>query len=180
MPTYLPPEQLLNYYDVRRVTEIASDTGTAINEGTIATNAAVLAAIYDAESAFDSALQVGMRYDRAALEALVTAADDVSATDAQKKRAAPIKAIVAHLTFGTLMGRRGYSAAQMQQLAPQYEVALQRLEDIGNGRRVLDVDDVKSAGVPSRARIGANVTSLYAGNRLFGCFPNGLYGGPYG
>lgn len=94
-------------------------------------------------------------YARTDLEGLIAALTDPLITAdtalllAATKRAALLKQMVADLTFGRLMARRGYTAAAMKEMAPQYDGALQMLLDLAGGRRVFDLDANKSAGVPS-------------------------------
>ncbi len=168
---YITPSELLNYYDSRRVLELASDTTSPATVSGLATNPILLTAIRTASSLIDSHVQTGRRYERTQLEDIVTAANAGGASEAAKKRAEPIKSLCAHLTFGYLMTRRGYSAQKLQELAPMYADALQSLNLLSSGQRILDLDGPKNAGVPKRQPIGTNTASLTLYNQMFGVFP---------
>jgi len=167
---YLTPSQFLDYYDQRRVLELASDTGTPATVGGIGTNSILLTAIRSASSMIDSSVQTGRRYERTQLEDIVTASNAGGATEAEKSRAEPIKRLCADLAYGYLNSRRGYSAAKLQELAPTYADALQRLNELSTGQRILDIDGPKNAGVPKRVPIGTQTTSLTQYNQMFGVF----------
>lgn len=167
---YITPTEFLLYYDERRVLQLLSDTGTPISPGAVATSEVVLRAIRTASAMLDSSVQTGNRYQRAQLEDIVTASNSGSATEADKKRAEPIKSLVAHLTFGYIVSRRGYAAAKMQELAPMYAEALTMLNQLSSGLRILDIDAPKTAGVPRRVGIGTQTQSLTLTNPMFGVF----------
>jgi len=169
---YLTPAELLNYYDKRRVYELASDTGAPVTDGTYTTNTIVLTAIRNASSHVDSAVQTGQRYERTQLEDIVTASNAGGASDAAKSRAEPIKALVAHLAFAHLATRRGYAADSLAKLAPMYATALEQLNQLASGVRILDVDGPKAAGVPIQVRLGSSLVNWVRVSPMFGYFPS--------
>lgn len=171
MAVYITPVELLNYYDQRRVLEMCSDTGSPATLGSLGSNPLALSAIRSASAELDSHLQTGMRYERSQLEDICTAADAGGSTEAEKKRAAPIKELVAHLAFGRLMARRGFAATKMRELAPMYETSQEQLNLLASGVRIFDLDAPKAAGVPSRATIGENRLKWSNYSRMFGIFP---------
>lgn len=179
---YLLPPQILDYYDSRRVLELLSDTGSPVTVGTLNTVSVLTRAIDAASAEVDAALQVGRRYDRAQLESICSAADAPGAIEADRRRAAPIKELVAHLVFGRLMARRGYSADKMRQLAPMYDEALAKLDRLSSGEAILDVDANKSAGVPTQVTRGSQKVRWSQFSSMFGVFPDSpnAYLYPYG
>lgn len=184
-PYYLLPNEMVLYYDARRVLELANDKGdgsattASLSRGGSDEYQIIAAAISTVSAEIDAALQVGSIYARTDLEGLIAALTDPLITAdsvlllAATKRAALLKQMVADLTFGRLMARRGYTAAAMKEMAPQYDGALQMLLDLAGGRRVFDLDANKSAGVPSTVEIGTfgtgRLVSVQA-SPLFGSF----------
>lgn len=179
MAVYLTPSELLNYYDQRRVLELTSDTSVPTVVGVLSSNAIALTAIRMASAELDSHLQTGRRYERSQLEDLITAANAGGATETDKKRAEPIKELVAHLAFGRLMSRRGYNADKMRQLAPMFEDAQQKLNLLASGVRVFDIDANKSAGVPTAVTLGRQRLMWSQYSRMFGVFPTGPLSNSY-
>ena len=167
---YITPAELFLYYDKRRVLELCSDTGTPATEGSFSTNTIALTAIRNASATIDSSVQTGRRYERQQLEDVVTAANAGLATEAEKKRAEPIKSLTAHLAWGFIVSRRGFAAKEVSQLAPMYADALTAVNLLSSGQRILDLDGPKNAGVPKRAGIGTSAVSLTAYNPMFGVF----------
>lgn len=167
---YIRPSELLLYYDQRRLLEMLSDTGTPVTTAGLDTNAIALTAVRQASSLIDSHVQTGQRYTRTQLEDIVTAANAGGASEEAKKRAEPVKSLAAHLAFGCIMSRRGYSAAKMADLAPMYAESLNQLNLLSSGIRILDLDQPKRAGVPTSVRIGDKTTSLTQYNMMFGVF----------
>ncbi len=185
MPVYLTPADMPLYYDVRRVLELANDVGDGsaeladLSDAGSTPYAIISTAIRLVSSEIDSAVQVGNRYARTDLEALISDLTDAVITAdatllaAAKKRAAILQGMVADLTFGRLMARRGYTAAAMIEQAPQVDQALKKVLDLSNGQRIFDLDAPKTAGRPTRAEIGTYVTGALTPVRnspLFGSF----------
>lgn len=169
---YITNAEILNYYDSRRVLEMISDTGVTAVSGDLPTSPVMTTAIRHASSRLDSAVQSGRRYERSQLEDIVTAANAGGATDAEMSRAEPIKSLVAHLAYGYLMSRRGYAGAAMRELAPMYDDAEERLNELTSGERVLDLDGPKAATVPTKTGIGTNRLKYTQYNPMFGIFPS--------
>lgn len=182
---YLTPAELVNFYDSRRVLELANDLGDGSATLSDLSNVnstpylIVSTAVRSVSAEIDSAVQVGNRYARTDLEQLILdLSDPIILADsvlleAAKKRAAILKQMVADLTFGRLMSRRGYTAQAMEDMAPQYAGALKLLLDLSNGRRIFDLDAPKNAGMPARVSIGIDGLSPFApvqASPLFGDF----------
>lgn len=166
---YLTPDELLYFYDKRRVLELVSDTSSSELEGNISTNAIVLTAITSASSEFDAAVQQGGLYTRATIEDIISNAGTITDDTAAAKRAFVIKKIVADLAFYYLVTRRGYGTSAANAMAPAYEDAQRFLQELTSGRRVLDIDSAVEAGKPNSVYIGRDApVSPLSVNRLFG------------
>lgn len=171
--SYLTPAEVVNYYDSRRVLELASDTGTSALIADLSNTAStpyaiVMTAIRVAASDLDSHCQQGRRYARADLENIITESLAAPTDEPKAKRAGLIRQLIADLTFGFLMSRRGYAEDRMKLLAPRYDMAIDTLRALATGMQVFDLDDTLGAGLPSGVPIGFNGyrPSLY--NKMFG------------
>lgn len=184
---YVTPAQMIVYYDERRILQLLKDDGTDAAVGDLTNTGSepyllLEALILSVESEIDSALQVGQRYDRLDLEAMITAADTQGSQTltewaASKKRAAILRRLAADLTYGILIGRRGFSEEIMKSQAPRYEMAQMQLAALGDGGRIFDLDAPKAAGVPGQTRIGQNISDTVRNSPLFGVFDRGSDGG---
>jgi hypothetical protein len=181
---YITRDELIVYYDKRRLYQLLSDDGTPVTDGTYAANALVTTALRQASAMIDAACQTGRRYERTQLEDVVTAANAVSATEAELKRAEPIKSLAAHLAFGFIVSRRGYAAQKMTELAPMFDWAQEQLNLLATGQRIFDLDGPKTAGVPRSVQLGSKLFSWSQSSPMFGMFPTTpatyLYPYPYG
>lgn len=190
---YLQNAEMQLFYDLRRVKDLLTDDGTGDNltPTDIATitddpsdpGTKLWGAINWASSEIDAKCQNGRRYARADLEQIVQYAIDppfgssAAVIEGYKKRAAVLKKLAADLAFGFLAQRRAQSADQLRQLAPAYEEALIRLEELYDGKRVFDLDSALDATVPTRKRMGRLANLATSMNRMFGVWPddNHLY-----
>lgn len=171
--SYLNPDELITYYDARRVLQLASDSGEAATVADLSDDdsdayAFILSCIRYAASELDSHCQQGKRYTRAVLEAIIEEAVAAPTDEAKNKRAAMIRQLVADLAFGVLASRRGYVADALKNLAPRYETALMTLERLSEGVQIFDVDDAITRGAPSSVQIGRLGYRPSEFNRLFG------------
>lgn len=178
---YIAPADIVTYYDSRRILDLASDTGEPaviadLSDDGTAAYGFVASAIRTAAGMLDSHCQMGKRYTRAVLEAIITAALAAPADEAKQKRAAMIRQMVADLAYGVMLGRRGYSADATKNLAPRYDEALATLERLAQGLQVFDLDVNIDAGRPRAVRIGRLAYRPGAFNRLFGVWEDGLDG----
>lgn len=184
---YLQNGEMTLFYDRRRLTDLLTDDGTgdSITDAEIADTAAVggpgeklWAAINWASSEIDAKCQNGRRYARSDLELIVQnsisppVGSTASDIEGYKKRAAALKKLCADLAFGFLAQRRAQSADELRQLAPAYEEAQVRLQELYDGRRVFDLDSALDAGVPSLALLGQNANLSTKFNRMFGVWPD--------
>lgn len=173
--SYLDPSELPNYYDQRRVLQLASDTGSSAVIADLSNPASkpyltVQSAIRSAASDIDSHCQQGKQYTRDILEGFITDAAANPSDEAKQKRVAILKQLCADLAFGILMSRRGYTAETLDQLAPRYDTALQTLERLKVGAQIFDTDAATSRGVPALVGIGSKGYRPQLYNRMFGIF----------
>lgn len=182
---YILPNELPLFYDLRRVLQLASDTDdTPAVESDLSNTASdayrfVNNAVLSASSDLDQHCQQGKRYTRVDLEALVAAANAAPNDSAAVKRAQAIKQLVADLTFGIMLGRRGFNSERLASLAPRYEHAQEALEKIALGVLVFDISGAIEAGVPGSAYFGLTNYLPSRDNRMFGIWcdtPQGPYG----
>lgn len=174
--TYILPADLPLFYDANRVLELLVDHSDTSVDATLAdlTNTSsgpyliAINAIRSAASDVDQHCQEGKRYTRADLEAIIADAIANPADEAKQKRAATIRQVVADLTFGYLMARRGYAADQMDKMAPRYRDALDVLAKLAQGVRVFDLDSALQASGPARVAIGSNAYRPSLDNKMFG------------
>lgn len=159
-------DDLVARYDRRRLADLVADAGARVDPTTVEDNANVAVAIDDAVDLLYSAVRVGSRYT----------ADDLRAEPAPavNDEGKPlVKRLVCDLAFGLLNARRGYAADEMQRLAPRYFEAMQMLELLRRGERILDSDAHAAAGLPGSERfrpLGSGTPSLLSdAHRYFGC-----------
>lgn len=179
---YLQPQEIVTYYDVRRVCGLVSDTGTPIAVSDLSDDTtdgfkAVQNLIRAVSARIDTRVQQGKRYARADLEALAfTARTTLSSDpnyDANWKRFAVLNQLTADLFFGDLIARRGFSSDQFKTMAPRFVEAQELLEQLYNGVAIFDLDDPKAAGVPSIQTIDRQRLISTDFNRMFGLWPTG-------
>jgi len=181
---YVTPAQMTGYYDSRRILQLVLDNGNEADlsdlSNTSSTAYRMLVVLIQAvEAEIDAALQVGQRYSRLDLEAIITAADAPGATAADVKRAGILRRLTADLVFGALMCRRAFSADQIESLCPRYGAAQEMLAKLGDGSAIFDLDAPKAAGIPYSVPLGQNISNTLRNSRLFGLFDQNSNGGFY-
>lgn len=195
---YLLPDELLTFYDKRRLLALLSDSGIpAVEADLSSTTSAAYVTVYrlirSVSSLIDSRCQQGKRYARVDLENIAYKARTAAPGDAEDlgtdpdkkyeakmKRFALLQQLTADLFYGDLMSRRGYAADTMKQMAPRYEDALLQLEQLFEGQSIFDLDEPKNAGVPSVKVLSRNRLMATDFNRMFGVWPNGAGNLSYG
>lgn len=182
---YILPLELITFYDKRRVLQLASDTDdtpASVADLSVTSSDAYIFinnCILSASSDLDSHCQQGKRYTRANLEAIITAANAAPTDSTLVKRALLLKQLVADLTYGMLMSRRGMNSDRLATLAPRYEKAQEALERLALGITVFDLTDNIDAGVPDSRTFGTRVYRPTRDNLMFGIWPtDGAYGNP--
>lgn len=160
---YISPSELPNYYDSRRVLQLASDTGTTATTADLTNTSSapyskLLVAIRGVCADIDSKCQQGKRYDRSDLEAIIAAATSSPNDEAVQKRAALLKQLTADLVYGRLNASRGIGADELKRLCPRYDEAEAMLEQLYQGSRIFDLDNPKTAGKPSTVTINRTQT----------------------
>jgi phage gp36-like protein len=173
---YLEAEDMVKFYDVRRLQEILSDTGTEVAEGDVATNPLLADTIIAATGEINSVLLQGRRYTLQDMQDLITASADLTNVMAQAN-VRVLNQLCADITFGMLLARRGYAPDVVETLAPRYKVALQTLEDLYQGKKIFNLSAAVEAGVPQIVRIGGNKYMPSVDNKLFGVWWDSPFGG---
>jgi phage gp36-like protein len=170
-------------YDVRRLADLSSDTGVRMSPSDIDGSNTILQCLVDATAMILSAVRVSNRYTTADLYG------DSSTTPDTPGSSMAVR-LCCDLAFGLLTARRGYSAKELESMAPLFLSAQQQLELLRRGDRILDTyrvvngvvvadSAVAEAGLPKSYRIlpGDDASLLTANNRYFGFRISG--GGPY-
>ncbi len=134
---YASASDLTARYDTRIIQDLASDTGTAVSSGALATDAKVAAALDDASGRIDSALTVARIYST----------DDLD--DLTGNSLALLKRITCELAMAFLISRRQEklldgSVAEVEQKSEDY------LDRLRKGERLFgEAESAKDAGLPS-------------------------------
>ena len=156
-------DDMVARYDRRRLADLVADSGARVDPATVKDDDNLEIAIGDAIEMLKSALRVAGRYT----------ADDLrlypppNANDEGKPL---VKRIVCDLAFGLLNSRRGYAADEMARLAPRYFEALQQLQQLRDGDRILDSDTHAAAGLPASEPfrpLGSATPSLLSDSRRY-------------
>jgi len=134
---YASSSDLSARFDVRIISDLASDDGTQITEDALATNSKVVAALADASGRIDSALTVARIYSTADLAALTG------------NSLALLKRITCELAMAFLIGRRqekflDEAIARVEQKSEEYLDRLRKGERLFGGS-----EEAKDAGLPS-------------------------------
>ena len=156
MAAYATVAQFLRRYDVRRVADLNSDTGSPVTPGdpiSLSTPDPVGQAILDASAMVDTALQSGARYLKADLALLLA--------DADVTKGMPVTRVVCDIAYARLLMRRGYPAKEIERLCPGYKDALAWLKDLSDGKSVLDIPANIAAGLPQ-----AGLTNIFDPNLM--------------
>jgi phage gp36-like protein len=155
---YASGSDMVVRYDVRRLGQWLSDSDTPVADADVPGNATLAALLADASEMLNSAAFVGKRYSRANLTALASADGGPF-----------LKRIVCDLAFGMLAARRGYSARELDELAPNWQWAQQQLELLRLGERIFDFTANAGAGLAQVVSVTDQSGSLLSKNvRLFG------------
>ena len=176
--SYILPADLLVYYDSRRVLQMASDDVNTPATAADLSNAAsdpyikVFNCIESAASDVDSHCQQGKRYTRATLELILSDWLLTPNDTAKRKRASLLRQLVADLSYGLLISRRGMSAKALAQLCPRYEEAQATLEKLALGVQVFDLDANIDAGVPQFTPLNKYGWNPSINNGMFGVWPD--------
>lgn len=131
MSSFAAPQDLINRYDVRLLSQLASDDGVPVSSLSLQTNPIIEAMLADATGQINLSTQVGQRYTQAELAAL-------TGTDA-----AILVRLTCDLAFVYLCERRGNKT-------PLYEEAFKRSQDtldrIKSGAEIFNVPSDVGAG----------------------------------
>jgi phage gp36-like protein len=145
---------LVKRYDVRRIGQLVYDDGTKASPAQVAADENVQAALDDADGFIRSAVRRGERYSDDDLSGLAGTAQ------------AFLVRLCCDLAYGLLCERRGNLTPDG--VPPGYARAMQTLDLLANGERVLEVDAALAAGKPKRAVLSYDRQLLSETRRLFG------------
>ncbi len=179
---YVTPAQMLIWYDSNRVLQLVRDDGIDASAADLVNSSSdayqlLVQLELGVESEIDAALQVGQRYSRTDLEALISNAEANPDDRAAQKRASILIRLAADLLYAALVTRRAFGATQIAELCPRYEIAQQTLAELGDGALIFDLDAPKSAGIPVRVKLGSGIDNSIRNSRLFGVFSPNSDGG---
>ncbi len=152
MASFADPSDLVTFYDGRRVRELASDSGTPVATGDIATDEVLLAVLARATEAILMSVRVGERYTEDELQELADSADSWSG----------ITGLTCDLAFGYLVMRRGTGAADLDRLSPAFGAAQRTLQLLEEGALIfarIDGDQHPDAGNPRTADLSQQTTT---------------------
>lgn len=132
---YAAASDLLTRYDARTVGNLCSDNGVSVTPAQLASDTKLAAALDDASGEIDAALLQGKRYTTVQLAALTG------------NSLAYLKRITCKIAMGLLWERRPYLEDDNKDAA--LKAAREALDKLRRGENIFDVDDVKTAGLPS-------------------------------
>lgn len=144
---YITVTQFLRLYDNRRVSQLLSDTGTAVASGDLATNNTLLDILEMASEQVAAAALVGERYTTLELSNL-----SLSSTAGYL-----LRRLVADLAYTQIIARRGMGAAELDRLCPAKKWCEEQLEMLRNGMHIFPgIDDTHAeAGLPAISDINS-------------------------
>lgn len=159
MPSYATPADVTSRYDIRRLSQFLSDTGSPVctdaevKSGAcaviISTNVNLLTAIRDASNKVLMSCRVANRYLQADL-------DSIYASDDRKDS---LVRLVCDLVFGYVMMRRGLGLREVYNLAPGFKESLDTLEQLKNGFTVFDDAPPPGTDAPQAGAEALNVAA---------------------
>jgi len=147
---FASPADLVLYYDERRISQLATDSGTPATD--LDNNAIVLAMLARATEEILAASLVGKRYTATELQELAD-----SETNGYF-----LVGLVCDLAYGYLVQRRGTGAADMDRQAPAFKKALTTLERLKAGDYIFPLTGELSqedAGTPDITGLDNRITS---------------------
>lgn len=139
MPSYATAADVVSRYDIRRLSQFLSDTGTPvctnaeISNGTCATNVMPLNTnlanlIKDASNKVLMSCRVANRYLQSDLDKIYADTD----------RRESLVRVVCDITWGYVMMRRGLGLREVSNLAPGFDEAIKTLQMLERGMLVFD------------------------------------------
>lgn len=157
---YCDANELLQRYDKRRVAQLIADDGIIPDSGSIASNSNLLAALVDATAEINSAVLIGKRYT-------VDQLDPLSPTAALTDTGFYLlKRLAADLAFGYLVARRGLSAAETNNLAPRYGLALELIAKLKQGEAIFDTADGSNANAGLAHSLQVGMDAMFINNSI--------------
>jgi phage gp36-like protein len=150
MPSFAAPADLETYYDSRRISQLASDSGTPATD--LANNAIVLAMLARATEEILSHALKGKKYTE---DELQTLADSETGGFF-------LVGLCCDLAYGYLVQRRGTGAADMDRQAPAFKTAQLKLLQLADGSEIFPrIEDGQhgDAGTPDITGLDNRTTS---------------------
>lgn len=164
---YCPAANVTDYIDVRRLSQLLSDTGTPVPTGSVTTSPLLLVHLYLASNRMDTALLEARRY---AQSDLIYTAD--------QPQGVVIRWLCATLAFGSILGRRKETQPEWASLAEDVQNAETILEAYRLGKMILPTidpttglirDSKLDAGLPALVELGSgNNDPVMTTQRLWG------------
>lgn len=143
---YATPQRVLAYLDIRRVCDLCGDYVTPVIAAVdIPTNNRFLTCIRRACGEVEAACMVGGRYAATDLANLTNPADRAAGKISASEEL--LVGLIADLTFGYLYDVRGFAKQGEETSLPQFERALDRLQQLREGERIFGIQPVVDAGV---------------------------------
>jgi len=160
MPSYATAADVVSRYDIRRLSQFLSDTGTPvctnaeIANGTCAStnmpaNTNLLNMIKDASNKVLMSCRVANRYLQSDLDRIYADTD----------RRESLVRVVCDLTWGYVMMRRGLGLREVSNLAPGFDEAIKTLQMLERGLLVFDDSPPDGTDAPTA---GVEVETLLA------------------
>ena len=154
---YATPSDWITRTDVRRLGDLANDTGVRATPTQLLTHARILAVLDDAAGLIDSAIMAGGRYSPADLAALGT------------NSLALLVRLNCDLAYGMLLEAREYTQAEAASMSPGYARGLMLLTKLREGEWIFVTDGAIEAGLPTTAELSADIQLITdKAHRYFG------------
>lgn len=147
--SYATPDDMIARFDNKRLGQLVVDSGSPKSNTDLETDPTLQAALDDGAADIETAILVSNRYSVSTLQGLAALAIGPA-------RSALIR-LNCDLAYGYLMIRKGYSAQELESLAPSYRMALDKLEQLRMGERIFNLT-VNGDNPPGDA--GSNVQQV--------------------
>lgn len=154
--SFATPDDMMLRYDVKRLGALINDDNTLTAASGLPKSDVLQAMLDDGAGMIEAATTTGGRYSIADLNTLTGVSQ------------AFLIRLNCDLAFGLLVGRRGFSAIDANQMAPAYQGALKLLDALREGQWIFPTDAAIAAGKPVRVQLSTNVTlTSGAASRVF-------------
>lgn len=190
IPPYAQISDLLNAYDNNRLADLVVDGQP--RPSSLLGNSILSALLMQASGMVDMACQRGQKYSQTDLLNIANGTDPNNPQINMQTSQALMVRLVCDLTYGLLVGRRGYSAEDTNAECPRYAEALRVLKEIAAGESIFVTAGTLAAGLPNSQIVLSQNVGLLSGAafRYFGDLiadprnntggGSGSTGGPFG